>query len=118
MARANSSRGTRRNGRPAGGNRPRTHPSAHAARARTAKGPAKRRPTKPRRPSRSELYDILGHFAAALAIVETAARAFEAAENDREAATVGAEICTLRHGVNALRTVYTEIDLAILRVPV
>lgn len=117
MARANSSRGTRRSGRPAGGNRPRTHPSAHAAWARTAKGPAKRRP-KPRLASRSELYDILGHFAAALAIVETAARAFEAAENEREAATVGAEICTLRHGVNALRTVYTEIDLAILGVPV
>lgn len=117
MAKANSSPGMRRSGRPVGRNRPRTHPSAHEARARTAKEPAKRRP-KPRCPSRSELYDILGHFAVALAIVETAARAFEAAENEREAATVGAEICTLRHGVNALRTVYTEIDLAILGVPV
>lgn len=35
-----------------------------------------------------------------------------------QAATVGAEICTLRHGVNALRTIYTEIDLATLGVPV
>lgn|SRR5487761_752997 len=117
MATANSSRGTRRSGRLSGGNRPRTHPSAHAAPARTVKRPAKRRPKSPR-PSRSDLYEILGHFAAALAIVETAARAFEAAENEREAATVGAEICTLRHGVNALRTVYTEIDLAILGVRV
>ena len=117
MASANSSRGTRRSGRLSGGNRPRTHPSAHAAPEQTARRPAKRRP-KPRRPSRSDLYEILGHFAAALAIVETAARAFEAGENEREAATVGAEICTLRHGVNALRTVYTEIDRAILGLPV
>ncbi len=117
MASANSSRGTRRSGHLSGGNRPRTRPSAHAAPARAAKRPAKRWP-KPRRPSRSDLYEILGHFAGALAIVETAARAFEAAENEREAAMVGAEICTLRHGVNALRTVYTEIDLAILAVPV
>lgn len=117
MATANSSGGMRRRGRLSGGNRPRPRPSAQAALARTAKRPAKRRP-KPCRPSRSDLYEILGHFAAALAIVETAARAFEAVENEREVATVGAEICTLRHGVNALRTVYTEIDLAILGVPV
>jgi hypothetical protein len=116
MARTNSSRGMRRRGRLSGGNRPRTHPSAYAAPARTAKRPAKRRP-KPRGPLRSDLYAILGHFATALAIVETTARAFEAVENEREAATVGAEICTLRHGVDALRTVYTEIDLAILGAP-
>jgi hypothetical protein len=117
MAAANSSRGTRRSGRLSGGNRPRTHPSARAAPERAAKRPAKRRPKPPRR-SRSDLYEILGHFAVALAIVETAARAFEAAENEREAATVGAEICTLRHSVNAMRTVYTEIDRAILGLPV
>jgi hypothetical protein len=117
MGTVNSSRGTRRGGRVSGGNRPRTHLSGHAASARAVKRPRKVR-RKPSRPSRSDLYEILGHFAAALAIVETAARAFEAAENEREAATVGAEICTLRHGVNALRTVYTEIDLAILGVPV
>ena len=113
MASANFSRGTRRSGRLSGGNRPRTHPSAHPALARTAKRSAKRRP-KPPRPSRSDLYEILGHFAAALAIVETAARAFEAAESEKEAATVGAEICTLRHGVNALRTVYRKASQRVL----
>ncbi|MHB1872333.1 MAG: hypothetical protein ACYCT1_15970 [Steroidobacteraceae bacterium] len=86
------------------------------AAARAAKRRAKRGP-RPPRPSRSDLYEILGHFAAALAIVETATRAFEAVESDGEAATVGAEICTLPHGVNALRTVYTEVDLAILGLP-
>jgi len=117
MASTNSSRGTRRSGRLSGGSRPRPHPSARTAPARAARPPAKRRP-KPARPSRSDLYEILGHFAAALAIIETTARAFEAVENEGETATVGAEICTLRHGVNALQTVYTEIDLAILGLPV
>jgi hypothetical protein len=62
---------------------------------------------------RAALDRVLVHFNGALCAIETLARALEAAENDQECQTVGSEIATLRHGVIALRAVYTELDLAI-----
>ena len=62
------------------------------------------------------LYDVLDQFSEALAIVETVARALHAAENDRECGTVGPEIATLHHAVEALLAVHEEFDLAIGKV--
>jgi hypothetical protein len=62
---------------------------------------------------KTDLYEVLHHFSEALAIVQTVARALHAAENDLECPTIGAEIATLRQGVNALRAVHEEFDLAI-----
>jgi hypothetical protein len=61
------------------------------------------------------LCDVLHHFSEALAIVETVARAFDAAENSGECASAGSEIATLRQGLVALQAVYNEFDLAIGR---
>jgi len=61
------------------------------------------------------LYDVLHHFSEALAIVETVAKAFYAAENSGECASTGYEIATLRQGLVALQAVYEEFDLAIGR---
>lgn len=52
---------------------------------------------------RKKLYEVLDHFGNALAIVETVARALEAAENDQKCSAVGAEIATLRQAVMAFR---------------
>lgn len=59
------------------------------------------------------LSEVLHHFNEALAIVETVARAFHAAENSGECAKTGSEIATLHHGLVALQAVYNEFDLAI-----
>jgi len=102
MATRNDSRGARTIVRP-GGNRPRTHPSPRPRHA-PVREPAVTKP---------DLYEVLDHLSKALAIVETVARALEAAENDSARPKVGAEVATLRHGVNALRAVHQELDLAI-----
>jgi len=64
----------------------------------------------------NKLYEVLDHFGKALAIVETVARALEAAENEQECSAVGAEIATLRQAVTAFRVVHQELDLSIARV--
>jgi len=58
-----------------------------------------------------DLPAILGRFADALSLVETAHRAIEAA-NVR---ALGAEESPLRQGVACLQRSYSEIDLAFLR---
>jgi hypothetical protein len=66
--------------------------------------------------TKSVLYDVLDHFSKALSIVETTARAFEAAENDGQCSGAGAEVATLRQGVLALRAIHEEFDRAIAQV--
>ncbi len=62
------------------------------------------------------LYEVLDHFSKALSIVETTARAFEAAENDGQCSGAGAEVATLRQGVIALRSIHEKFDVAIAKV--
>jgi hypothetical protein len=62
------------------------------------------------------LYEVLDHFSKVLSIVETTARAFEAAENDGQCSGAGAEVATLRQSAIALRAVHEEFDLAIAKV--
>ena len=83
--------------------------------SRPRKSPVRSKRLKIGKPPRSafpDLHAILEHFAAGLSIVETAARAFKAAEDDMEAVNVGAEISTLRQGIKALQAVYNELDAA------
>lgn len=61
----------------------------------------------------TDLYEVLDHFSEALAIVQTVSNALQAAENNLECPTIGAEIAALRQGVAALRAVHEEFDLAI-----
>jgi hypothetical protein len=61
----------------------------------------------------SKLYEVLDHLGKAIAVVETVARALEAAEQDLECAAVGAEICTIRQAAIWLRAVHEELDRAI-----
>jgi len=62
------------------------------------------------------LYEVLHHFRKALAVIETTARALEAAQNDGQCSDTGAEVTTLRHGVIALRAIHEEFDQAIAKV--
>lgn len=70
------------------------------------------------RPSKFEtaLADTLDHLSKALSILETTARAFEAAQNDGQCSSTGAEVATLRYGVIELRAIHEEFDLAIAKV--
>jgi hypothetical protein len=61
----------------------------------------------------TDLWEVLHHFSEALAIVETVSHALQAAENSEECQSIGAEVATLRQGVDALITVHEELDLAI-----
>ena len=61
----------------------------------------------------TDLWEVLHHFSEALAIVETVSHALQAAENNVECQTIGAEIATLRQAVDALVAVHEEFDLAI-----
>jgi hypothetical protein len=61
----------------------------------------------------TDLYEVLDHFSEALAIVQTVSNALQAAENNLECPTIGAEIAALRQGVTALIAVHEEFDLAI-----
>ncbi len=58
---------------------------------------------------------MFGHFADALAVLETVARALDAAEEDMEPAAIGAGTSALRQTVRALGTVYDELDMLIVR---
>jgi len=62
------------------------------------------------------LREVLDHFGTALAMIETIARAFDAAEGDGQCSGAGAQIATLRQGVVALRAVHEELDLTIAKV--
>lgn len=73
------------------------------------------RTTKPQDRARSGLREVLGHFADALAVLETVARALDAAEEDMEAAAIGAGTSALRQTVRTLGTVYDELDMLIVR---
>jgi hypothetical protein len=62
------------------------------------------------------LYEVLHHFSKALSLVETIARAFEAAQHDGQCSGTGAEVAALRQGVTALRVIHEEFDLASAKV--
>ncbi len=79
--------------------------SSRAGRA----SPAKPKPTN----HKADLYEALHQFSEALAIVETVFKALDAARNNPECSTIGAEIVTLRQGVRALVLAHEEIDRAI-----
>jgi hypothetical protein len=78
--------------------------------------PALRVPSVGTSEDENKLYEVLDHFGKALAIIETVARALEAAENEQECSAIGAEIATLRQAVMAFRAVHQELDLSIARV--
>jgi len=61
----------------------------------------------------TDLLEVLHHFSEALAIVETVSHALQAAESSVGCQAIGAEIATLRQGVDALIAVHEELDLAI-----
>jgi len=63
--------------------------------------------------AQTDLYEVLDHFSEALAIVQTVSNALQAAENNLECPTIGAEIAALRQGLAALRAVHEEFNLAI-----
>jgi len=95
---------------------------AHSSRGRAARRtrinsstPKPRsKPTKPAVADQSEEFDeILGRFSDALALAEAAYSALEAAEEDAELIAPG--VLTLRRGIDDLNSVYTDLDLAILR---
>jgi len=59
------------------------------------------------------LYELLGHFSHALAIVETAFTALDAAQE--RCAPISPGVLTLQRGIDELKRVYTGLDLASLR---
>jgi hypothetical protein len=67
-------------------------------------------PAKPNPSSTAEFDAILGKFNDALATVKVAAKALNPEH-------LGPECLVLHHGIDALDHVYTELDLAILRLP-
>jgi hypothetical protein len=93
---------------------------AHSSRGRAARrsrinsSTPKPKPIKPAVADQVEdLDEILGRFSDALALAETAYSALEAAQEDEE--LIGPSVLTLKHGIDALNHVYTDLDLAILR---
>jgi hypothetical protein len=59
------------------------------------------------------LYELLGHFSHALAIVETAYTALDAVQES--CGSIGPGVTTLERGIDELKRVYTGLDLASLR---
>lgn len=93
---------------------------AHSSRGRAARrtrinsSTPKRKPIKPAVADQVEEFDeILGRFSDALALAETAYSALETAQEDED--LIGPGVLTLKHGIDALNRVYTDLDLAILR---
>jgi len=93
---------------------------AHSSRGRAARrtrinsSTPKSKPIKPAVADQVEdLDEILGRFSDALALAETAYSALETAQEDEE--LIGPGVLTLKHGIDALNRVYTDLDLAILR---
>lgn len=91
--------------------KPRRRLSPHAETISPRHGrPSKSSPTKP------ILHDVLDRFSKVLAVIETTARALEAAQNDGQCSDTGSEVATLRYGVTALRAIHEEFDRAIAQV--
>lgn len=95
---------------------------AHSSRGRAARRTRinsstpkpKSKPIKPTVADQVEdLDEILGRFSDALALAETAYSALETAQEDED--LIGPGVLTLKHGIDALNRVYTDLDLAILR---
>ena len=63
--------------------------------------------------NRSDFSEILGRFSDGLALVETAYSALETAQEDET--PIGPGVVTLQRGIDELKGVYTELDLAISR---
>lgn len=98
MAKAHSSRGR----------------AARRSRINSSTPKPKSKPVKPTVADQVEEFDeILGRFSDALALAETAYSALEVAQEDEE--LIGPSVLTLKHGIDALNHVYTDLDLAILR---
>ncbi|MGH6682253.1 MAG: hypothetical protein ACREDL_25720 [Bradyrhizobium sp.] len=89
--------------------------SSHPRKSRHA---SKRHASRPSqcKPARTlpDLHDMLGRFSDALTLLETVARALDAAECDMEPAAIGAGIAVLQQTVQALQAVYDEFDTAII----
>jgi len=88
------------------------------AKSHSTRGQHRGRTKRPRPPPLVlplDLPAILGRFSTALALLETVARAFTAAEDDVDAgiASVGAYIVAMELAVKSMREVYNEWDLAL-----
>jgi hypothetical protein len=108
MATANHSRQSRSRAR-AGANRHRKALAPSPKELATVAGSRQRVSIDPR----PDLDALLGRFSDAIAFVETASHALDAAEESGPSAPL-AELATLRYGLEAVQRVYTELDLAIL----
>ncbi len=62
----------------------------------------------------ADLDEVLGHFSEALALVETAYSALDAAQEECSRA-ISPAVLTLERGIRELGRVYTELDEAIMR---
>jgi len=65
---------------------------------------------------RSDLWEVLGRFSDALALLETVEHAMVAAEERSEdgVGPIGAEICTLERTAKEIRGIYNELDRVIV----
>lgn len=70
---------------------------------------------KKKKAKKPDMEDILGHFSDALAIAETACEALNVLQEDGK--PIGGAVLTLERGLQELQRAYTELDLAILRLP-
>jgi hypothetical protein len=87
--------------------------NTRAARAASQKsGPIPRKSFRQKKPDFDAILDRLSET---LSIITTVSHALACGEPTATVA-VGDEIVTLRHGVHALRSIYSEIDLALLTV--
>lgn len=64
-----------------------------------------------REPAGSSAEEVLGRFSDARCLLECALRSLSA----RDDCNAGVEIVCLRHGLELLRTVYNDFDIALLR---
>jgi hypothetical protein len=87
---------------------------AHSSRkrrpARAPVDPTKSKPTRKPAAKRPDLREILGRFSEALAVVETAFSALESSQEDDSLLSPG--VVTLERGIDELKRVYTEFDVA------
>ena len=85
-------------------------------RRESIKSPSRKSAPQPNRRALEEppgLYELLGHFSHALAIVETAYTALDAVQESCGSISPG--VMTLERGIDELKRVYTGLDLASLR---
>lgn len=90
-------------------------PAAASAASRKGSGRSATRAEGKKKAARPPDFDeILGHFAEALALAETAYSALDVAQEDCSTA-ISPAVLTLKRGLRELGCVYTELDRAILR---